>query len=1090
MEEGKNIKDVTHMDLPIDWENIFDSSPATVGVHADSISDGLILSLSNLGHVDIEYIAAITGERYKTVIETLKGSIYQNPRTWEECFYKGWETAEEYLSGNLYDKYAVAVENNRKYKGYFNDNIEAIEKVFPEYIDFEEIYITLGSPWIPTEIIDSFISQMYRLKATQELTVHNEQLGVWEIVDKSFLSWATYIEGPYGTEKVNSIQILENTLNMKPVAVYKTIPSTTTSSGKKRVIDEQATIEAQEKQNQMIAYFKKWVWKSDKRKNLLEQIYNQKYGSNRKRNFDGSFLTFPNMSSEIQLYPYQKDAVARMIFTPNTLLAHDVGSGKTYAMIAAGMEMKRMEISNKNMYVVPNNIVGQWKDIFEQMYPNAKLLTIEPKTFKPINRKQVMEEIRDEDYDGIIIAYSCFERIKLSVDYRIERLKTKKAELENEKNNNLQYPRKIDREIKKIKEELGKLTVAQEVDYDGVYFEDMGVTKLFVDEAHNFKNVPFDTKIGNVMGLNPKGSKKCEEMFHKVQCVQKNGGGVILATGTPITNSITDAYIMQRYLQNGELGLLDLQHFDGWIGMFAEKNTEFEIDVDTSSYRITTRFSRFHNLPELTTLLASIADFHQVDGAENIPKHNGYKDALISKSYDLKKYLEEISKRAEAVRMGAVLRTVDNMLKITTDGRKAALDMRLVDSSLSVGCQSKVGRCVENVANIYFRTMKDRLTQVIFCDYSTPKKGFNIYDDIKVRLKNLGIPENEIAFAHSANTEKKRKQLFDDVRKGKIRVILGSTFKIGMGVNIQDRLIALHHIDVPWRPADMVQREGRILRQGNINQEVEIYRYITEGSFDAYSWQLLETKQRFISELLAGSLVERSGSDIEDSVLDYAEVKALAVGNPLVKDRVEAYNELTKYKILQRKYVEARIAWEKEAMELPGKIKHQKDIISKCVDDIEFVKKWNKKYPNPKNNDEKKKLVEERKFIRTTIHQAIKENVLETKERKFIKYRGFDIILPTNMKSEKPYVWLQNNGRYYVELGDTEVGNLVRIDNYLNNLNDHLKELEESLEKQQTKLRDIKTNLSKDENFYDQINHYRKLVEELDEKLGVNNNGK
>ena len=618
----------------------------------------------------------------------------------------------------------------------------------------------------------------------------------------------------------------------------------------------------------------------------------------------------------------------------------------------------------------------------------------------------------------------------------------------------------------------------------------MEVTKLFVDEAHNFKNVPFDTKIGNVMGLNPKGSKKCEEMFHKVQCVQKDGGGVILATGTPITNSITDAYIMQRYLQNGELGLLDLQHFDGWIGMFAEKNTEFEIDVDTSSYRITTRFSRFHNLPELTTLLASIADFHQVDGAENIPKHNGYKDALISKSYDLKKYLEEISKRAEAVRMGAVLRTVDNMLKITTDGRKAALDMRLVDSSLSVGCQSKVGRCVENVANIYFRTMKDRLTQVIFCDYSTPKKGFNIYDDIKVRLKNLGIPENEIAFAHSANTEKKRKQLFDDVRKGKIRVILGSTFKIGMGVNIQDRLIALHHIDVPWRPADMVQREGRILRQGNINQEVEIYRYITEGSFDAYSWQLLETKQRFISELLAGSLVERSGSDIEDSVLDYAEVKALAVGNPLVKDRVEAYNELTKYKILQRKYVEARIAWEKEAMELPGKIKHQKDIISKCVDDIEFVKKWNKKYPNPKNNDEKKKLVEERKFIRTTIHQAIKENVLETKERKFIKYRGFDIILPTNMKSEKPYVWLQNNGRYYVELGDTEVGNLVRIDNYLNNLNDHLKELEESLEKQQTKLRDIKTNLSKDENFYDQINHYRKLVEELDEKLGVNNNGK
>lgn len=1077
--EDEHIKNVTSMDLPMDWDNIFDSSPKTAGVHAESISDGLILSLSNLGRVDIEYIAAITGEKYKTVIETLKGSIYQNPKTWNECFYKGWETAEEYLSGNLHDKFVAAVESNKKYKGYFEENVEAIRRVFPEPIDSKDIYITLGSPWVPTWVIDSFIDYIMRLGRTYQLTLHNEQLGVWEIVDKG-----SFVTGFYGIYNISTLHLLEKTLNMKPAIVYKTINCTTNSSGKKRVVDEQATIEAQEKQQKLIKDFKEWVWKDNNRKNRLEEIYNQRYGSSIKRNFDGTFLTFPNMSPNINLYQYQKNAVARMIFTTNTLLAHDVGSGKTYAMIAAGMEMLRMGISQKNMYVVPNNIVGQWRDIFAGMYPNATLLVVEPKSFKPNVRKQIMEDIRDNDYDGIIIAYSCFEHIKLSVNYRINRLKAKQTKLEANMKKNPTYPRKVQREIKKLKKEIGKLTVAQQAPYNGVYFEDMGVTRLFVDEAHNFKNVPFETKIENVMGLNSTGSKKCEEMYHKVQCVQKDGG-VILATGTPITNSITDAYIMQKYLQSGELGLLDLQHFDGWVGMFAEQSTEFEIDVDTGSYRLATRFSKFHNLPELTTLLASIADFHHIDSVADIPEHDGYQDALISKTKYLEDYLKKISERAENVRAGAVPRTEDNMLKITTDGRKAALDIRLVDPNVWVGYQSKVARCVENVAEIYFKTLVSRSTQVIFCDYSTPKKEFNMYDDIKQRLVLLGVNADEIAFAHSATTEKKRKKLFDDVRKGNIRIILGSTFKIGMGVNIQDKLLALHHIDVPWRPADMVQREGRILRQGNTNKKVTIFRYITEGSFDAYSWQLLETKQRFISELLSGTIVERSGSDIEDTVLDYAEVKALAVGNPLVKDRVEAYNELTRYRILQKKYVESRIAWEKEKMELPSKIKHHEDNIKKCIKDIDFIKDYKKKYPEPKTNAEKKKLAEERKLIRVTIHEAIKEHVLETKEKYFMKYRGFDIILPANMKFEKPFIWLEKSGRYYVELGNTEVGNLIRIDNYLDNLNTHLEELKESVVRLEMKLTEVEIKLSKDENFHEQIDYYRELVDQLDEKLGV-----
>ena len=497
-----------------------------------------------------------------------------------------------------------------------------------------------------------------------------------------------------------------------------------------------------------------------------------------------------------------------------------------------------------------------------------------------------------------------------------------------------------------------------------------------------------------------------------------------MATGTPITNSITDAFIMQKYLQNGELGLLDLQNFDSWTGMVAEKSTEFEIDVDTSSYRLATRFSKFHNLPELTTLFSQIADFHHMDEVNGIPAFDGYSDALIGKTLSFENYLNLISSRADDVRAGLVNRSADNMLKITTDGRKAALDIRLVDSNEPFTQQSKVYRCAENVFDIYLKTDG---TQLVFCDTSTPKSSFNMYDELKRLLIEKGILPSQIAFVHDATTEAKRNTLFTRMRNGDIRVLIGSTFKLGIGVNVQDKLIAIHHLDVPWRPADMIQREGRILRQGNQNPKVQIFRYITEGSFDAYSWQLLETKQRFITSLLSGSYTEHEGSDIEDTVLNYAEIKALAVGNPLVKKRVETANELSRYYTLQRKLVETR-----------------------------------------------------------TLFNAVKNNELQIKERTAFEYCGFKIILPANMAKGKPFVWLEREGKYYVELGDTEVGVLIRIDNYLNNLDKHIENQQKQLFNMGERKKGIQKELGNDENYADVIAELKEKLAEIDDKLGVN----
>ncbi len=1097
-----HVQEVTCMDLPLDWDNIFNSDVRTQGVHTESIPDGLILSLTTLGCVDIEYISSITGEDYKTVISTLKGSIYQNPDTWNECFYKGWETAEEYLSGNLLRKWRRAKQANTEYNGWFSDNIAAIEKILPPSIATKDIYITLGSPWIPSDIIDDFMVYLFgdplkhlRYSSLEEKermaedlkTVHDPITGTWEIPCKSRYNHKVAVRRTYGTERLEALHILEKTLNMKTVSVTDEISCPGNTSGKKRVINKPETLDAMEKQQKLIKKFQKWVWEDEARKERLENIYENNFSCVRRRVFDGSFLDFPGMSSAISLYPYQKNAVARIIFTPNTLLAHDVGAGKTYVMVAAGQELRRMGLSKKNLYVVPNNIVGQWKSIFEMMYPNAKLLCVDPKSFTPQKRTGVLEQIRDSDHDGIIMAYSCFEQIPLSKDYYTQELKNEIEKYEKACKNKRNSTSNLKKKLENLKKELSEIAVAPDDDYDTLYFDELGITRLFVDEAHNFKNVPIETKANAVLGISSGGSKKCRHMMDKVHLIQKNndGKGVVFATGTPITNSLTDAFVMQSYLQSGELAMLDLQSFDAWIGMFAEKVTEFEIDVDTSTYRLATRFAKFHNLPELTALLSSIADFHSVDESAGIPHFEGYNDALISKTPEFADYLEQISSRAEDVRKGSVNRKDDNMLKITTDGRKAALDIRLVKPEAGFSYQSKVARCAENVADIYLKTCGNKSTQVIFCDISTPKAEFNIYDELRDRLCSLGVQANDIAFIHDAETEANRSALFAKVRRGDIRILIGSTFKLGLGVNIQEKLIALHHIDVPWRPADMTQREGRILRQGNTNEQVYIYRYITQGSFDAYSWQLLETKQRFISDLLSGSLTQRSGADVEDTVLDYAEVKALAVGNPLVKKRVEAANELARYMTLQRKLVESKLSLEKELLELPGRIDNQTDLIDKCILDIEAYSEWKKANPPAVESIAKNEEAERRRELRELISSALNENILETSERTLLTYRTFSLVLPANMTREKPYIFLKNNGKYYVELGDTDIGNLIRIDNCLDSLEEHLEMLRSGLERLTQKKSDIEQELSGDESYIEQIEIYKNKIEAIDKKLGV-----
>ena len=1108
----KHVEEVTCMDLPMDWRNSYEDDERAK-VHYDSTADAFMYCLESFGEVDIEFIASITGKECKEVIADLKGSIYQNPLTWNECFYKGWETADNYLSGNLMYKYDTAKQANEKYRGYFIDNVKALEDLMRPDLSTDEIYVTLGSPWVPAEVIDEFILHLvgiepvdgrYGWDGRQYLNekyqvTHDETTGLWDIPHKNRFKAASLhgaynniIFSRYGTHRMDMLHILENILNMKTLAIYDPADD----EGKIKIFNKDETVSVLEKQDMLIKEFQRWIWLDEERKIMLKEAYCERYGNTRRRVFDGSFLTFPGMDPSVTLFKHQKDAVARILMSKNTLLAHEVGSGKTYVMIAAGMELRRLGKSRKNLYVIPNNIISTWKKIYKEMYPNANLLVVDNSNFNCRKRSETLKRIAEEDFDGILMTYSCFDRLSLSDRYYMEKYRENLEKLTAASNrymNNSKIKRRrenVEKMIEKLKESLSKNVVE-------LPFDELGINTLFVDEAHNYKNVEIKTSITRVLGLGG-GSDKGMGMMDKVHCIQRqnDGGRIVFATGTPITNSITDIFVMQKYLQDGELEFLGLHNFDAWAGMFARKTTEFEIDVDTNSYHLATRFAQFCNIPELVSILSSITDFHQNNKQEDIPQFDGYTDSVREGSEDFKEYLADISDRADDVRQKRVSRFDDNLLKITSDGRKAALDMRLIDEAYGLDPESKVFRCAENVYEVYRDTCSFKGTQLVFCDFSTPKKGFNLYQELKDLLVAMGIPENEVAFIHDADNDRKRLKLFKDVNNGDVRVLIGSTFKMGLGVNVQKRLKAIHHLDVPWRPADMVQREGRILRPGNMNEKVEIFRYITRGSFDAYSWQLLETKQRFISQLLSGEAMQREGGDVDSAVLNYAEVKALAVGDPRIKKRVEISNELDRFRILQQEVIKERYENRRELSGLPSKIEKQEKLIALIEKDLDFIKSDS---PELENLD-----LKEKRDFREMVAKRIAELENKPYETVLGTYKGFEVVVPAGMmphavgtKKDIPWVILRRNSTYVIDL-ESDSGITVRFDNLIKvktggkdekerisgiekRLTDALSELAE-LETRRTVLQDSLENGS---DYSDNIEKLKKQLDEIDAEMGV-----
>lgn len=920
-------------------------------------------------------------------------------------------------------------------------------------VPYSDIEVSLGAPWISEDIINEFIYYLMdfehselpyyyktELKNHKPIAFYERVTGNWSIENKP--NYGNIIAGyqTWGTSKYNALYILEATLNLREIKLY--------DAGND--FDEASTIAVLEKQRLIGEEFKSWIWQSKDRQWEVEEAYNLMFDGLSAVQYDGKKLAFAGMNPNIKLFDYQKNAVAQIISTPNTLLAFDVGAGKTYIMIAAAMEMRKQGISRKNLFVVPNNIVGQWEEMFLRLYPKARVLTVDPKSFKPQLRNKILTQIRDGDYDGIIMAYSCFEFVRLSVSHLqqtfeefLEKLRQERAFIQKKRLYLLE--KHLNREIDSIRNSMSKLVKQVSVSAGDITFDQLEINTLFLDEAHNFKNVPLKTHLKNVRGVNTEGSVKCLNMLEKVRCVQKqnNGRGAVFATGTPLCNSIADAYVMQLYLQYDLLERNNLHTFDNWVKTFARPEQSFEIDVNVSSFRMVRRFAKFFNLTELSKMFSSISAFYSTEKS-GLPEFTHYQDTIIEQSEEMKDFMYDLCARTEKIRNKDVHPSKDNMLKITTDGRSASLDLTLVDRHQAYDSSSKIVNCVNNVWEIYNKY--DGCSQLIFCDNSTPKGSeFSVYAEIKRQLMNLGIPDNEIAFVHSYHSEITRLKLYDDVNQGKVRVLIGSTFKLGIGANVQTKLKAIHHIDVPWRPADMVQREGRIVRRGNENREVFIYRYIIEGSFDAYSWQILETKQRFISQFLSGKVQNRTISDLEDSVLSYAEVKALALSEPQMKNLAEKENELRNLRILHMKEVENKTQVKTRVDELKQLLAEASQKYELSAQNMVYVQKQ-----LTLNKDSVENLFSDMKPLALydphTELGAIGEFVVRS---------------PKGQSEKKPFVELVRLGVCYpLEIGESASGNARRVANFFNKFEQIVTEQQEKLARMQQEMAELEQQLT------------------------------
>ena len=961
------------------------------------------------------------------------------------------------LSNFTLDKWMAIYEKAVKLKSVKEKEVEKLENEAMEIeaqlhkIPYTDIEVSLGAPWISSEIITQFIIDVFKVREGYYYSfdkvlhyyrpdkkiplVHHEPITGYWYVDKRKNDKSVELNTIYGTSRYNAMQILEATLNLREIKIH---------DGTK--YNEMETISALEKQKLIKEVFKEWIWQDEQRRHDVERAYNKLFGKYEKIEYDGSDIEFKGKNPKIELFKYQKDAVKKIISTPNTLLAFDVGAGKTYIMIASAMEMRRSGLSRKNLFVVPNNIVGQWEKMFTDLYPQAKVLTVEPKSFTPEKRNKVLRQIQREDYDGIIMAYSCFDMIPLSQQYLIDNMRDalntfteRLLEINKSKIPVVGANSSINREMDYTKKLINDLIGCVGEFKCEIGFEELEINTLYVDEAHNFKNIPLRTNLKYLRGINTKGSKKCLEMQKKVECVQLvNGGrGVVFATGTPLCNSISDTYAMQSYLQPNELKKKKINLFDNWVKTFAEPEDCCEIDVDTSSFRVVSRFKRFHNLTELSKMFSQISIFHNVS-KNGLPEVLDYYDEVIEKSDELDTYMKELYKRTEKVRKKEVDRSKDNMLKISTDGRKAALSLNLVGKKQTYNEESKLFNCVKNIMEIYSKN--EDSTQLVFCDYSTPKSNeYNVYKDLKEKLIENGVDKKEIAFIHSCKNEEQKVKLYDDVNNGRVRVLIGSTFKLGIGANVQKRLKAIHHLDVPWRPADMVQREGRIMRRGNENREVLIYRYITEGSFDSYSWQILQTKQHFISQFLSGSNTQRSIEDFDNDELNYAQVKALALNEPLMKEYVEKENELRS----------AKLVWRSECVtkeKRKNEIKLLNERIEKLRAEVE------------KTQENQSHVEIELENILVGIPSLASELTKKLPTAKPNERLGticeFEIYAPSGEKKDFVYV-SRNRASYLLELGDSEKGNIARLKNFFSKFIEQVNARERRLEKMETEKKTI-----------------------------------
>ena len=1023
----------------------------------ETSQEALIVSMAEKAKVDLNYMHEISGIDIDVITEELKGEIfnipeYGNPNT--------WVTADEYLSGNVREKLKVA-EEFAKSDERFNINVDKLKQVIPQDLNASEISVKLGATWIPQKYVQRFIFELLDTPnyARWNIKVHySDFTAEWNIEGKNYDRTNVKAFNTYGTSRINAYKIIEDTLNLKDVKVFDTIIND--DGTKTRVLNKKETAIAQMKQDQIKSAFEEWIWKDPERREELVTLYNEKFNSIRPREYDGSNLAFNGMNPEIKLRPHQVNAIAHILYGGNTLLAHEVGAGKTFEMVAAAMESKRLGLCNKSLFVVPNHIIEQFASEFLQLYPSANILVATKKDFATNNRKKFCSKIATGEYDAIIIGHSQFEKIPMSVERQITILNEQIRDIvsgiaEMKANHGEKFTiKQLEKSKRKLEEKLKKLNDQSRKD-DVVTFEELGCDRIFVDEAHYFKNMYLYTKMRNVGGIAQTEAQKSSDLYMKCRYLDEitGGKGIIFATGTPVSNSMVELYTMQRYLQYNSLKKNNLQHFDCWASTFGETVTAIELAPEGTGYRAKTRFAKFHNLPELMSMFKEIADIQTSDMLNlPVPKAN-YKTIVVEPSEIQKQMVADLADRAERVRNKMVDSTEDNMLKITNDGRKLALDQRLSNELLEDYDKSKTAICSQNVFDIWEKTKENKSAQLVFCDLSTPHNDgkFNVYDDLKKKLVEKGIPENEIAFIHDADTEVKKKELFTKVRKGEVRVLMGSTQKMGAGTNCQDRLIALHHLDCPWRPSDLIQRCGRIIRQGNQNPEVDIFTYVTEGTFDGYLYQLVENKQKFISQIMTSKTPVRSAEDIDEKALSYAEIKALAAGNPLIIEKTELDASVSKLKLLKQSFLsQIYDIQDKVVKYFPNEINRLEKRIDLLSQDIEKAK-------------ENTKTSEEIKFSPMTLEQTIYNDRPEAGKQilelcKTMKnpapifigdYRGFSMELYFETVAREFRINLKNTLSHTVSLGDDASGNITRIDNVIDGL-------EKELGRTKTQLEDCK----------------------------------